>query len=159
MFQPDINQDLLKIAVVERHKALRETGLGVVQGFGLKDGALATTISHDSHNIIAVGTNDTDIAAAVNQLQEIGGGLTVVKGGKELHSVPLPIAGLLSDQSAEWVNDSLHVLHEQLSLIGFTGDFNPFLTLSFLALPVIPDIKMTTKGLFDVKAFQHISLQ
>ncbi|MED4854443.1 adenine deaminase [Bacillus atrophaeus] len=159
VFQPDINQDLLKIAVVERHKALRETGLGVVQGFGLKDGALATTISHDSHNIIAVGTNDTDIAAAVNQLQEIGGGLTVVKGGKELHSVPLPIAGLLSDQSAEWVNDSLHVLHEQLSLIGFTGDFNPFLTLSFLALPVIPDIKMTTKGLFDVKAFQHISLQ
>ncbi|AKL84213.1 adenine deaminase [Bacillus atrophaeus] len=159
VFQPDINQDLLKIAVVERHKALRETGLGVVQGFGLKDGALATTISHDSHNIIAVGTNDTDIAAAVNKLQEIGGGLTVVKGGKELHSVPLPIAGLLSDQSAEWVNDSLHVLHEQLSLIGFTGDFNPFLTLSFLALPVIPDIKMTTKGLFDVKAFQHISLQ
>ncbi|MCG8395411.1 adenine deaminase [Bacillus atrophaeus] len=159
VFQPDINQDLLKIAVVERHKALRETGLGVVQGFGLKDGALATTISHDSHNMIAVGTNDTDIAAAVNKLQEIGGGLTVVKGGKELHSVPLPIAGLLSDQSAEWVNDSLHVLHEQLSLIGFTGDFNPFLTLSFLALPVIPDIKMTTKGLFDVKAFQHISLQ
>uniref|UniRef100_UPI0024BDEFAF adenine deaminase C-terminal domain-containing protein n=1 Tax=Bacillus cereus TaxID=1396 RepID=UPI0024BDEFAF len=86
-------------------------------------------------------------------------GLTAVKNGELLHSVPLPIAGLLSDKSAEWVNDRLGVLHEKLSLLGFTGVFNPFLTLSFLALPVIPDIKMTAAGLFDVKAFQHIPLQ
>lgn len=158
-FEPDTELDLLKIAVVERHKGLKETGLGVVKGFGFKSGAIATTISHDSHNIIAVGTNDEDIAAAVNKLQEIGGGLTIIKNGEELHSVPLPIAGLLSDQSAEQVNQSLLTLHDKLSLIGFTGGFNPFLTLSFLALPVIPDIKMTTTGLFDVKSFQHISLQ
>ncbi|WMW41820.1 adenine deaminase [Bacillus subtilis] len=158
-FEPDTELDLLKIAVVERHKGLKETGLGVVKGFGFKSGAIATTISHDSHNIIAVGTNDEDIAAAVNKLQEIGGGLTIIKNGEELHSVPLPIAGLLSDQSAEQVNQSLLTLHDKLPLIGFTGGFNPFLTLSFLALPVIPDIKMTTKGLFDVKSFQHISLQ
>ncbi|MEC1689033.1 adenine deaminase [Bacillus mojavensis] len=159
IFQPDIELDLLKIAVVERHKGLKETGLGIVKGFGLKSGAIATTISHDSHNIIAVGTNDADIAAAVNKLQEIGGGLTVIKDGEELHSVPLPIAGLLSDQSAELVNQSLMTLHEKLSFIGFKDCFNPFLTLSFLALPVIPDIKMTTTGLFDVKSFQHIALQ
>ncbi|WP_163182354.1 adenine deaminase [Bacillus subtilis] len=158
-FEPDTEFDLLKIAVVERHKGLKETGLGVVKGFGFKSGAIATTISHDSHNIIAVGTNDEDIAAAVNKLQEIGGGLTIIKNGEELHSVPLPIAGLLSDQSAEQVNQSLQTLHDKLPLIGFTGGFNPFLTLSFLALPVIPDIKMTTTGLFDVKSFQHISLQ
>ncbi|MEC1667989.1 adenine deaminase [Bacillus mojavensis] len=159
IFQPDIELDLLKIAVVERHKGLKETGLGIVKGFGLKSGAIATTISHDSHNIIVVGTNDADIAAAVNKLQEIGGGLTVIKDGEELHSVPLPIAGLLSDQSAELVNQSLMTLHEKLSFIGFKDCFNPFLTLSFLALPVIPDIKMTTTGLFDVKSFQHIALQ
>ncbi|MEC1749178.1 adenine deaminase [Bacillus mojavensis] len=159
IFQPDIELDLLKIAVVERHKGLKETGLGIVKGFGLKSGAIATTISHDSHNIIAVGTNDNDIAAAVNKLQEIGGGLTVIKDGEELHSVPLPIGGLLSDQSAELVNQSLMTLHEKLSFIGFKDRFNPFLTLSFLALPVIPDIKMTTTGLFDVKSFQHIALQ
>ncbi|MFO3788569.1 adenine deaminase [Bacillus mojavensis] len=159
IFQPDIELDLLKIAVVERHKRLKETGLGIVKGFGLKSGAIATTISHDSHNIIAVGTNDADIATAVNKLQEIGGGLTVIKDGEELHSVPLPIAGLLSDQSAELVNQSLMTLHEKLSFIGFKDRFNPFLTLSFLALPVIPDIKMTTTGLFDVKSFQHIALQ
>lgn len=158
-FEPDTELDLLKIAVVERHKRLKETGLGVVKGFGFKSGAIATTISHDSHNIIAVGTNDEDIAAAVNKPQEIGGGLTIIKNGEELHSVPLPIAGLLSDQSAEQVNQSLLTLHDKLPLIGFTGGFNPFLTLSFLALPVIPDIKMTTTGLFDVKSFQHISLQ
>ncbi|MBY8912363.1 adenine deaminase [Bacillus sp. YC2] len=159
MFRPDIEHDLLKIAVVERHSGEKIMGLGIVHGFGLKEGALATTISHDSHNIIAVGTNDADLAAAINQLHDIGGGLAAVKNGELLHSVPLPIAGLLSDQSAEWVNDSLAVLHEKLPLMGFTGDFNPFLTLSFLALPVIPDIKMTATGLFDVKAFQHISLQ
>lgn len=159
MFQADIEHDLLKIAVVERHSGEKIIGLGIVHGFGLKEGALATTISHDSHNIIAVGTNDADLAAAINQLHDIGGGLAAVKNGELLHSVPLPIAGLLSDQSAEWVNDSLSVLHEKLPLIGFTGNFNPFLTLSFLALPVIPDIKMTATGLFDVKAFQHIPLQ
>ncbi|KAF1680981.1 MULTISPECIES: adenine deaminase [Bacillus] len=158
-FESDTSLDLLKIAVVERHQGLKEIGLGVVNGFGFKSGAIATTISHDSHNIIAVGTNDADLAAAVNKLRDIGGGLTIIKNGEELHSVPLPIAGLLSDQSAEQVNQSLLTLHDKLSLVGFAGGFNPFLTLSFLALPVIPDIKMTTTGLFNVKTFQHMALQ
>ncbi len=158
-FQPDLESDLLKIAVVERHRGVKEIGLGVVRGFGLKEGAIATTISHDSHNLIAVGTNDQDILKAIERLGEIGGGLTIAKGGKELQSVALPIAGLLSDKPLETVNESLKSLHAAITETGFSGAFNPFLTLSFLALPVIPDIKMTTEGLFDVKAFRHIPVQ
>ncbi|MCY8564781.1 adenine deaminase [Bacillus sonorensis] len=158
-FKADPESDLLKIAAVERHRGIKEIGVGIVKGFGLKDGAIAATIAHDSHNVIAVGTNDQDLLQAIETLKEIGGGLTVAKGGKELHSVALPIAGLLSDKPLEDVNDSLKVLHEALKQTGFSGDFNPFLTLSFLALPVIPDMKMTTEGLFDVKAFTHIPVQ
>ncbi|WFA06773.1 adenine deaminase [Bacillus sp. HSf4] len=158
-FQADTENDLLKIAVIERHSGKKEIGLGIVKGFGLKEGAIATTISHDSHNLIAVGTNDRDLLKAIERLGEIGGGLTVAKAEKELHSVALPIAGLLSDKPIDTVNESLLSLHEALQQTGFSGDFNPFLTLSFLALPVIPDIKMTTEGLFDVKAFQHIPIQ
>lgn len=149
----------MKIAVIERHRGVKGIGLGVVRGFGLKEGAIATTISHDSHNLIAVGTNDQDILKAIERLGEIGGGLTIAKGGKELQSVALPIAGLLSDKPLEAVNESLKSLHAALTETGFSGMFNPFLTLSFLALPVIPDIKMTTEGLFDVKAFRHIPVQ
>ncbi|MBU8788236.1 adenine deaminase [Bacillus glycinifermentans] len=158
-FRADPERDLLKIAVIERHRGIKEIGLGIVKGFGLKEGAIAATISHDSHNFIAVGTNDEDMMKAAGILGKIGGGLTVAKGGKELHSVALPIAGLLSDKPLEEVNKSLKSLHGALKQTGFSGSFNPFLTLSFLALPVIPDVKMTTEGLFDVKAFTHISVQ
>ncbi|KAA6453611.1 adenine deaminase [Bacillus swezeyi] len=158
-FQTDTESDLLKIAVIERHRGIKEIGLGIVKGFGFKEGAIATTISHDSHNLIAVGTNDQDLLAAIERLGKIGGGLTVAKGGEALQSVPLPIAGLLSDKPLHEVNDSLISLHHTLKQIAFSGDFNPFLTLSFLALPVIPDMKMTTEGLFDVKAFKHIPIQ
>ncbi|UOY88857.1 adenine deaminase [Bacillus glycinifermentans] len=158
-FRADPESDLLKIAVIERHRGIKEIGLGIVKGFGLKEGAIAATISHDSHNFIAVGTNDEDIIKAAGILGKIGGGLTVAKGGKELHSVALRIAGLLSDKPLEEVNESLKSLHGALKQTGFSGSFNPFLTLSFLALPVIPDVKMTTEGLFDVQAFTHISVQ
>ncbi|MGE6631228.1 adenine deaminase [Bacillus sp. NPDC077027] len=158
-FTSNIKKDLLKIVLVERHKGLHEIGVGIVTGFGLKEGAIATTVAHDSHNLIAVGTNDKDIMKAIEVLKEVGGGLTVVNGGRSLHTLPLPISGLLSDQSASEVNDSLHTLHEALRDTGFTSDFNPFLTLSFLALPVIPDVKMTTKGLFDVTSFKHLDIQ
>lgn len=121
----------MKIAVVERHRGVKEIGLGVVRGFGLKEGAIATTISHDSHNLIAVGTNDQDILKAIERLGEIGGGLTIAKGGKELQSVALPIAGLLSDKPLETVNESLKSLHAAITETGFSGAFNPFLTLSF----------------------------
>lgn len=147
------------MVLVERHQGLSEMGIGVVSGFGLEKGAIATTVAHDSHNLIAVGTNDADIVKAIDALKEAGGGLTVVKEGQSLHTLPLPISGLLSDQPAHLVNESLHALHEALKETGFTLDFNPFLTLSFLALPVIPDVKMTTKGLFDVRSFQHLPIQ
>lgn len=158
-FTSDIDRDVLKIVLVERHKGLSEIGIGVVSGFGLKEGAIATTVAHDSHNLIAVGTNDADMIKAIETLKEAGGGLTVVKDGEVLHTLPLPISGLLSDQPAHTVNESLHALHEALNETGFALDFNPFLTLSFLALPVIPDVKMTTQGLFDVRSFQHLPIQ
>ncbi|WP_144665336.1 adenine deaminase [Bacillus altitudinis] len=158
-FTSDIDRDVLKIVLVERHKGLSEIGIGVVSGFGLKEGAIATTVAHDSHNLIAVGTNDADMIKAIETLKEAGGGLTVVKDGEVLHTLPLPISGLLSDQPAHAVNESLHALHEALNETGFALDFNPFLTLSFLALPVIPDVKMTTQGLFDVRSFQHLPIQ
>ena len=158
-FTSDIDRDVLKIVLVERHKGLSEIGIGVVSGFGLKEGAIATTVAHDSHNLIAVGTNDADMIKAIETLKEAGGGLTVVKDGEVLHTLPLPISGLLSDQPAHKVNESLHALHEALKETGFVLDFNPFLTLSFLALPVIPDVKMTTQGLFDVRSFQHLPIQ
>ncbi len=158
-FTSDIDRDVLKIVLVERHKGLSEIGIGVVSGFGLKEGAIATTVAHDSHNLIAVGTNDADMIKAIETLKEAGGGLTVVKDGEVLHKLPLPISGLLSDQPAHTVNESLHALHDALKETGFALDFNPFLTLSFLALPVIPDVKMTTQGLFDVRSFQHLPIQ
>ncbi|WP_353855917.1 adenine deaminase [Bacillus sp. Bos-x628] len=158
-FTSDIERDLLKIVLVERHQGLSEIGVGIVSGFGLEKGAIATTVAHDSHHLIAVGTNDDDIIKAIETLKEAGGGLTVVRDGQSLHTLPLPISGLLSDQSAQSVKESLHALHEALKETGFALDFNPFLTLSFLALPVIPDVKMTTKGLFDVRSFQHLPIQ
>ncbi|NPC92409.1 adenine deaminase [Bacillus sp. WMMC1349] len=158
-FKADPKKDLLKIAVIERHQGIKEIGLGIVKGFGIKNGAIATTISHDSHHLIVIGTNDDDILAAVDRLGKIGGGLTVSKGGRVLHSVALPIAGLLSDKPLQEVNESLVTLEEALKQTGFSETFNPFLTLSFLALPVIPEIKITTNGLFDVRAFKHIPIQ
>lgn len=158
-FTSDTDRDVLKMVLVERHQGLSEMGVGIVSGFGIKQGAIATTVAHDSHNLIAVGTNDADIIKAIEALKEAGGGLTVVKEGQSLHTLPLPISGLLSDQPVHLVNESLHELHEALKETGFSLDFNPFLTLSFLALPVIPDVKMTTKGLFDVRSFQHLPIQ
>ncbi|MDM5297756.1 adenine deaminase [Bacillus pumilus] len=158
-FVTDPERDLLKMVLVERHQGLDEMGIGIVSGFGIKSGAIATTVAHDSHNLIAVGTNDKDMTKAIETLKEAGGGLTVVKDGQSLHTLPLPISGLLSDQSAQTVNESLQALHNALKETGFTLDFNPFLTLSFLALPVIPDVKMTTKGLFDVRSFRHLPIQ
>ncbi|MEI4789925.1 adenine deaminase [Bacillus sp. FJAT-53060] len=158
-FTSDIERDLLKMVLVERHQGLSEMGIGIVSGFGLEKGAIATTVAHDSHHLIAVGTNDDDMTKAIETLKEAGGGLTVVKDGQPLHTLPLPISGLLSDQPAHVVKESLHALHEVLKETGFDLDFNPFLTLSFLALPVIPDVKMTTKGLFDVRSFQHLPIQ
>jgi adenine deaminase len=157
-FYPSIEKDQQKLVVVERHKHTGNIGLGIVKGFSLKDGAIATTIAHDSHNIVASGTNDMDILKAINGLKEMNGGLVIVKNGEILASLPLTIAGLMSNKDYQTVNKDLCQLKQALASLGFSGKFNPFLTLSFLTLPVIPALKLTDLGLFDVESFRHINV-
>jgi adenine deaminase len=159
LFQPSIEKDQLKLAVIERHHMTKHIGLGIVKGLGLKSGAIATTVAHDSHNLILAGTNDADLLFAAEEIRKIKGGLMVVQNGKILASLPLPIAGLLSDQPYKKVCSSLASIHQALNEIGASHDFNPFLTLSFLALPVIPELKLTDMGLFQVSRFKHIPIE
>jgi adenine deaminase len=155
-FYPSIEKDQQKLVVVERHNQTGNIGLGIVKGFSLKDGAIATTIAHDSHNIVASGTNDTDVLKAIHILKEMNGGLVVIKNGEVMASLPLTIAGLISNKDYQTVNKDLRQLKQALSSLSFNGKFNPFLTLSFLTLPVIPALKLTDLGLFDVENSQHI---
>ncbi len=150
---PDIGRDILKLVVVERHKATGNIGLGLVAGFGLKGGALASSIAHDSHNIIAVGTNDEDIFTAIKEIERLQGGLVATAGGKVLASLALPIAGLLSDEPLEAVVDKLEKLEQVAAHLGTTLP-SPFSTLSFMALPVIPELRLTDLGLVDVGQFR-----
>jgi len=152
---PDVDRDILKLAVVERHKATGNIGVGLVTGFGLKRGALASSIAHDSHNIIAVGTGDEDIFAAVKEVERLRGGLVVAVDGKVLASLALPVAGLLSDEPLEVVVAGLEKL-EQLAVDLGTMLPSPFAALSFLALPVIPELRLTDLGLVDVNEFRLI---
>ncbi|WP_408009286.1 adenine deaminase [Pseudalkalibacillus sp. A8] len=156
VFVPSSEKDQQKLVVVERHKHTGNVGLGIVKGFGLENGAIGTTIAHDSHNIVATGTNDEDLLLAVQTLEEINGGLVIIKNGEILVSLSLPVAGLMSDQGFRSISTGLHQVKQGLANLGFNGGFNPFLTLSFLTLPVIPALKVTDLGLFDVKSFQHI---
>lgn len=158
-FTPSISDDLLKMAVIERHKQTGNIGLGVVKGLTIKSGAIASTVAHDSHNLVVTGTNDEDMLIAIDAIQKMQGGYVIVKDEKVLASVPLPISGLMSDQPFTKVNEEIINLKAKLKEIGFSGDFDPFLTLSFLTLPVIPEIKLTDLGLFDFKTFQHISVK
>jgi len=158
-FVANVEQDQLKLAVVERHHHKYTIGLGIVKGFGLKQGAVATTIAHDSHNAIVLGTNDVDMLVAIEALQDIQGGLVVINDGLVLASLPLPVAGLMTQVPLEVAVKSLFELHEALHSIHPTLDFHLFLTLSFLSLPVIPSLKLTDTGLFDVTTFQHISIE
>ena len=152
---PDIGRDVLKLVVVERHKATGNIGLGLVTGFGLKRGALASSIAHDSHNIIAVGTDDEDIFTAVKEVEKLQGGLVVAAKSKVLASLALPIAGLLSDESLEAVATKLEKLEQLAKVLGTTLS-SPFATLSFLALPVIPELRLTDLGMVDVNAFKLV---
>ena len=150
---PDTENDILKAAVVERHHATGNIGLGLVNGFNLKKGALASSVAHDSHNIVAVGTSDEDIFTAVKEIERLGGGLAVVADGKVLESLALPIAGLLSDQPLEAVVDRMEKVERAAFSVG-TRLPSPFSTLSFIALPVIPEVRLTDMGLVDVLAFK-----
>ena len=137
----DVEYDVLKIAVVERHKNTHHIGIGYIQGYGLKSGAVATSISHDSHNIIVVGTNETDMAAAVNRVVELNGGIVVWDGGQSVAEVPLAIAGIMSDEPLVTVNEKLETAKDAAHKLGVNPGIDPFMTLSFMALPVIPSLK------------------
>jgi adenine deaminase len=148
----DLAQDCIKVAVIERHGINGNIGVGFVNGFGLKHGAIASTIGHDSHNICVVGVSDEDMAVATNRMKDIGGGFVVVRGGKVLAELPLPIAGLMSDKSFEEVREALIPLRAAAKSLGTTLQ-EPFLQVAFLPLPVIPHLKITDKGMVDVDRF------
>jgi adenine deaminase len=154
-FVPDVARDILKIVVVERHQATGNVGIGFITGFGLKKGALASSVAHDSHNIVAVGADDESLYTAVSEIQKMKGGLVAVDGKMLLASLPLPIAGLLSGQSLEKTVDLLSVVEKVASRLGSSLPAS-FATLSFMALPVIPELKITDLGLVDVNEFRII---
>jgi adenine deaminase len=153
----DPERDILKLAVIERHLASGRMGRGFVRGFGLKRGALASSVGHDSHNLIVLGAEDRDMMAAARLVGRMKGGVAVAVGGEKLAALPLPIAGLMSDQPVEVVREGLDRLLAASRDLGTTLP-NPFMTLSFLALPVIPHLKLTDRGLVDVDDFQIVPL-
>ncbi len=146
----DVTRDILRAAVVERHRGSGHVGVGFLQGYGLKSGAVATSISHDSHNIIVVGTSEEDCAAAVNRVVALNGGIVVWNGGRPAAEVPLAIGGIMSDESLESVNEKLEAAKAAAYALGVNPGIDPFMTLSFMALPVIPTLRITTRGVFDV---------
>ena len=152
----DVANDILKIAVIERHKNTGHIGLGYIKGYGLKSGAVATSITHDSHNIIVVGTNEADMAAAVNRVVELNGGIVVLKDGVPTAEVPLAVAGIMSDEPLTTVNEKLEYAKAKAYEAGVSKGIDPFMTLSFTALPVIPALRITTRGVFDVNSQQYI---
>lgn len=156
--KPDVDNDILPVVVIERHRATGNIGKGFVNGFGLKSGALASTFSHDSHNIICIGAAYDDMVAAVHALEETGGGLVAVKGGKILSILELPAAGLMSDRPAEEVSMNMALLHSASKKLGCSIG-SPFMVLAFLALPVIPKLKLTDKGLVDVEMFSIVDVK
>ncbi len=152
--------DICKLAVIERHHATGNKGIGLVEGYGIKAGAVAITIAHDSHNLLVIGRNDRDMLAAARALVECGGGIALVKDNSLLGSLPLPVGGLMSDKTADEVSRKLAALTELARReLGVSEQIDPFMTLSFLALPVIPSIKLTDQGLFDVDRFEHIPIE
>lgn len=153
----DVNRDILKAVVIERHKKTGNVGIGFVKGFGLKKGAIASSVAHDSHNIIAVGVSDDDILLAARNAADMGGGLTVVSDGSVKASMPLPIAGLVSDKPLRQVVGLMDKLLNRAKELGCRLP-DPFMTMSFLALPVIPEIRLTDKGIVDVKSFKIVSI-
>jgi adenine deaminase len=140
----------LKIAAVERHQNSGKIGVAVTKGYGIKGGAIASSVSHDSHNIIVIGDNDEDIAIAVNEIARVQGGYTVVENGKVFETLPLPIMGLMTDVHFKEVNEKLAVMKEKAYAMGVSKDFDPFITLSFMALTVIPELRVTPRGLYRV---------
>ena len=153
----DPARDLVKIAVIERHHATGRIGLGFATNVGLKRGAFASTVAHDAHNIVALGVDDADMAACAMRMAEIGGGIVIAEGGRVVEELPLPIAGLMSDRPLLEVHERLRSMEKRLHAMGVTTA-SPFMTLSFLALSVIPELKITDRGLVDVDRFELVPL-
>lgn len=152
----DVENDILKIACIERHKGTNHIGVGYVKGYSLKSGAVATSVAHDSHNIITVGCNDDDIAVAVNAIKDSKGGIAVIENGKIKALLELPIAGLMSDAPLTTVNEKLENAKSSAYELGADKSIDPFMTLSFLSLPVIPSLRITTKGVFDAENWKML---
>ncbi len=153
-------QDIVKIAVVERHQNTGNVALGLLRGYGIRSGAVALSIAHDSHNIIVVGTNDADMAFAVEQLIVQNGGIILVKDGQIINSMPMVVGGIMSDRTGEWVSEKLTEIHaDAYEQLGISRDVEPVMTLCFMSLAVIPELKLTDMGLFDVTKFAFIPLE
>ena len=153
----DTERDILKIAVIERHMASGRVALGLVRGFGLKKGAIASSVSHDSHNIVVIGTHDGDMYAAAVQVVKMQGGIVAALNGQILEALPLPVAGLMSDRSAEFVREKQRRLNEIARMLGSKID-DPFMAMSFLTLPPIPEIRITDRGVIDAVGFKAVPL-
>ncbi|HKL58386.1 MAG TPA: adenine deaminase C-terminal domain-containing protein, partial [Sphaerochaeta sp.] len=155
---PDV--DIIKLAVVERHKGTGNVGVALIRGFGLKGGAIVSSVGHDSHNIVVAGDNDIDMVFAVEHLIAIGGGMALIKAGKVLASLAMPIGGLMSDKPGSEIAKTLDTLQEVgQKEFSINKDMDVFTTLSFMALPVIPAYKLTDRGLFDVRSFSFVPLE
>lgn len=152
--------DIIKLVVVERHKGTGNIGLGLIKGFNIENGAIGSTIAHDSHNVLVVGDNDSDILLAIKELEKIGGGITLISNGSVAISLPLEIGGIMTSKNIEDTNNTLkEMINISHDLLGVNPKIDPFMTLAFMALPVIPKLKLTDVGLFDVEEFKFIPIE
>ena len=154
----DTEKDILKLAVIERHRNTGHTGLGFIRGIGLNEGAIAASVSHDSHNLIVIGTSEADMAFAANRVRGLGGGMVVVRKGSVVAEMPLPYAGIMTDSPASDVAKQNEAVRESVHALGVPSDIEPFMTMAFVSLPVIPKIKMTTHGLFSSESWSIVPL-
>ena len=153
-------KDIVKVAVIERHQGTGNVACGFLKGYGIKEGAVALSVAHDSHNIIVVGISDEEMEFAVNELIAQEGGIVLTKNKNLIEKMPMPIAGLMSDKSGEWVDEKLTSIHEKAySELGINGSVEPVMTLCFMSIAVIPEVKLTDMGLFDVTTFSFISVE
>ncbi len=160
VYQNNQDQDILKLAVIERHKNTKNVGLGLVEGYGIKDGAVALSIAHDSHNIIVIGDSDQAMKIAVDKLVHIQGGIVVVNNQKVVDELPLEVSGIMTNANADDVQNSLIRMTKRIEAMGLSEKIDdPFITLAFLSLPVIPELKLTDTGLFDVKQFKKVAIE
>lgn len=158
-FDPKLNPGLNKLAVIERHHASGNIGLGILANYGLKNGAIATTVAHDSHNLVVVGDNDNDMLAAIEDIKIMGGGITLCREGRILAHLPLPVGGLMSEKSATEVAAQMEIILKIAKhVLSINADIQPIMTLAFMTLPVIPALKLTSTGLFDVTSFKRVDI-